>query len=117
LGFAKTFMVCKLYNTLSSPANSSHQQQLSCSEVVQMISSGREFPIARIIFRVKITPMPLSPFHPVIANWFHRRFKAPTDVQMLSWPAIRSGKDVLIAGADGIGKDACGISSPASMVF
>src|SRR4030095_12478898 len=48
--------------------------------------------------------MPLSPFHPVIADWFHRRFKAPTDVQMLSWPAIRSGKDVLIAAPTGSGK-------------
>jgi ATP-dependent Lhr-like helicase len=48
--------------------------------------------------------MPLHPFHPVIADWFHRRFKAPTDVQMLSWPAIRSGKDVLIAAPTGSGK-------------
>src|SRR6185503_5104093 len=48
--------------------------------------------------------MPLSPFHPVIADWFHRRFKAPTDVQLLSWPAIRSGKDVLIAAPTGSGK-------------
>ena len=48
--------------------------------------------------------MPLSPFHPVIADWFHRRFKAPTDVQVRSWPAIRSGKDVLIAAPTGSGK-------------
>src|SRR5499425_2136333 len=48
--------------------------------------------------------MPLSPFHPVIADWFHRRFKAPTDVQMRSWPAIQSGKDVLIAAPTGSGK-------------
>jgi ATP-dependent Lhr-like helicase len=48
--------------------------------------------------------MPLSPFHPVIADWFHRRFKSPTDVQLLSWPAIRSGKDVLIAAPTGSGK-------------
>jgi len=48
--------------------------------------------------------MPLSPFHPVVADWFRRRFKAPTDVQMLSWPAIRRGKDVLIAAPTGSGK-------------
>src|SRR5687767_14098126 len=48
--------------------------------------------------------MPLSPFHPVIADWFLRRFKAPTDVQLRSWPAIRSGKDVLIAAPTGSGK-------------
>jgi len=54
--------------------------------------------------RDKISDMPLSPFHPVIADWFHRRFKSPTDVQLLSWPAIRSGKDVLIAAPTGSGK-------------
>src|SRR6186713_2350481 len=48
--------------------------------------------------------MPLSPFHPVIEDWFHRRFKAPTDVQVRSWPAIRSGQDVLIAAPTGSGK-------------
>ena len=48
--------------------------------------------------------MPLAPFHPVIADWFIRRFKAPTDVQVRSWPAIRSGKDVLIAAPTGSGK-------------
>ena len=48
--------------------------------------------------------MPLSAFHPVIEDWFHRRFKAPTDVQVRSWPAIRSGQDVLIAAPTGSGK-------------
>ena len=48
--------------------------------------------------------MPLSSFHPVIADWFSKRFTAPTDVQLLSWPAIRSGKDVLIAAPTGSGK-------------
>src|SRR5499427_6060551 len=48
--------------------------------------------------------MPLARFHPVISDWFMRRFKAPTDVQVRSWPAIRSGKDVLIAAPTGSGK-------------
>ena len=48
--------------------------------------------------------MPLSAFHPVIADWFRKRFTSPTDVQILSWPAIRSGSDVLIAAPTGSGK-------------
>jgi ATP-dependent helicase Lhr and Lhr-like helicase len=48
--------------------------------------------------------MPLSSFHPIIANWFRQRFGAPTDVQAKSWPAIQSGRDVLIAAPTGSGK-------------
>ena len=48
--------------------------------------------------------MPLSSFHPIIANWFRQRFGAPTDVQAQSWPAIQSGRDVLIAAPTGSGK-------------
>ncbi|WP_447986649.1 DEAD/DEAH box helicase [Nitrospira sp. Nam74] len=48
--------------------------------------------------------MPLSSFHPIIANWFQHRFGAPTDVQAQSWPAIQSGRDVLIAAPTGSGK-------------
>jgi ATP-dependent Lhr-like helicase len=48
--------------------------------------------------------MPLSEFHPIIADWFRERFTAPTDVQLESWPKIRSGKDVLIAAPTGSGK-------------
>ena len=48
--------------------------------------------------------MPLSSFHPIIVNWFQQRFGAPTDVQAKSWPAIQSGRDVLIAAPTGSGK-------------
>ncbi|HJU05689.1 MAG TPA: DEAD/DEAH box helicase, partial [Nitrospiraceae bacterium] len=48
--------------------------------------------------------MPLSRFHPVVSNWFRGRFTAPTDVQIQSWPAIQSGRDVLIAAPTGSGK-------------
>jgi ATP-dependent Lhr-like helicase len=48
--------------------------------------------------------MPLSRFHPVIADWFRTRFGEPTDVQVRSWPAIASGSDVLIAAPTGSGK-------------
>lgn len=48
--------------------------------------------------------MPLSRFHPVIADWFRGRFGLLTDVQVQSWPAIVSGADVLIAAPTGSGK-------------
>src|SRR6185295_16336049 len=46
----------------------------------------------------------LAAFHPVISEWFHERFTAPTDVQVKSWPEIRSGRSVLIAAPTGSGK-------------
>ncbi|HZS12022.1 MAG TPA: DEAD/DEAH box helicase, partial [Nitrospirales bacterium] len=48
--------------------------------------------------------MPFTGFHPVIAEWFARRFGRPTDVQALSWPAITKHEDVLIAAPTGSGK-------------
>jgi ATP-dependent Lhr-like helicase len=48
--------------------------------------------------------MPLSGYHPLIAEWFQKRFGRPTDVQAQSWPAIQSGTDVLIAAPTGSGK-------------
>ncbi|MDA2912120.1 DEAD/DEAH box helicase, partial [Nitrospiraceae bacterium AH_259_D15_M11_P09] len=48
--------------------------------------------------------MPLARFHPIIADWFRRRFGAPTDVQAQSWPALASGGDLLIAAPTGSGK-------------
>ena len=48
--------------------------------------------------------MPLSSFHPVVQEWFTTRLGNPTDVQVASWPAIRSGKHALIAAPTGSGK-------------
>ena len=48
--------------------------------------------------------MPLSPFHPAVANWFARSFDAPTPAQARAWPAIRARQDVLIAAPTGSGK-------------
>jgi ATP-dependent helicase Lhr and Lhr-like helicase len=46
----------------------------------------------------------LDDFHPAVANWFRRTFTAPTEPQERAWPAIRSGRDVLIAAPTGSGK-------------
>ncbi len=48
--------------------------------------------------------MPLSRFHPLIADWFHSSVGTPTDVQQAAWPAIQSGEDALIAAPTGSGK-------------
>ena len=48
--------------------------------------------------------MPLTSFHPVIAQWFKAHFNAPSDVQCQAWPAIRAGQSTLIAAPTGSGK-------------
>ena len=52
----------------------------------------------------KSHPEPLSLFHPVVAGWFASRFERPTPPQEQGWPAIRSGRDTLIAAPTGSGK-------------
>jgi ATP-dependent helicase Lhr and Lhr-like helicase len=48
--------------------------------------------------------MPLTRFHPLIAEWFSLSVGVPTDVQQAAWPAIQSGQDALIAAPTGSGK-------------
>jgi ATP-dependent Lhr-like helicase len=48
--------------------------------------------------------MNAASFHPAVADWFDRKFRAPTGAQALAWPAIQSGKHVLIAAPTGSGK-------------
>lgn len=48
--------------------------------------------------------MPLSRFHPLIAEWFTSSVGTPTDVQIQAWPAIQTGNDALIAAPTGSGK-------------
>jgi ATP-dependent Lhr-like helicase len=48
--------------------------------------------------------MPLTSFHPLIAEWFLAQVGQPTDVQQQAWPAIQSGANALIAAPTGSGK-------------
>lgn len=48
--------------------------------------------------------MPLQDFHPAVAHWFERSFKAPTPAQVAAWPAIRAGRHTLVAAPTGSGK-------------
>lgn len=42
--------------------------------------------------------------HPVVQEWFVRRFGTPTEPQERGWPRIRDGKPVLISAPTGSGK-------------
>jgi ATP-dependent Lhr-like helicase len=53
---------------------------------------------------VKARLMPLSGFDPLISEWFGSRFAGPTKPQVLGWPEIRAGRDVLISAPTGSGK-------------
>jgi ATP-dependent Lhr-like helicase len=46
----------------------------------------------------------LASFDPLVAEWFTSRFAGPTEPQILGWPEIRAGRDVLISAPTGSGK-------------
>ncbi|MFN7132565.1 MAG: DEAD/DEAH box helicase, partial [Myxococcales bacterium] len=46
----------------------------------------------------------LDSFHPLVGEWFQRRFQTPTEPQLRGWPAIQAGRDTLIAAPTGSGK-------------
>jgi ATP-dependent Lhr-like helicase len=43
-------------------------------------------------------------FHPTVARWFEQTFGSPTEPQAHGWPAIQSGRHVLISAPTGSGK-------------
>ena len=43
-------------------------------------------------------------FHDAVAGWFESAFAAPTAAQAEAWPAIKAGRNVLIAAPTGSGK-------------
>jgi ATP-dependent Lhr-like helicase len=43
-------------------------------------------------------------FDPLIDEWFREQFGSPTEPQILGWPAIHTGDDVLISAPTGSGK-------------
>ena len=65
----------------------------------------------------KIPRMPLSRFHPLIAEWFQSHVGQPTEVQVKAWPAIQSGADALIAAPTGSGKTLAAFLSCIDQLF
>jgi ATP-dependent helicase Lhr and Lhr-like helicase len=51
-----------------------------------------------------VTSDPLESFTPQVRNWFRRSFEAPTPAQSGAWPAIASGRNVLVSAPTGSGK-------------
>ncbi len=47
---------------------------------------------------------PLAWAHPVVAEWFTRRFGTPTEPQIEGWPHILAGRTTLISAPTGSGK-------------
>ena len=48
--------------------------------------------------------MTLNIFHSAVAAWFQQSFAVPTPAQAEAWPAIKAGRNVLIAAPTGSGK-------------
>ena len=56
-----------------------------------------------------LEPSVSTDFHPVVAEWFRRRFPdGPTQPQSQGWPLIAGGRDTLIAAPTGSGKTLAG---------
>ncbi|HEV8628875.1 MAG TPA: DEAD/DEAH box helicase, partial [Thermoanaerobaculia bacterium] len=53
---------------------------------------------------VAATTDPMERFHPLVRQWFARRYGAPTEVQQRAWPAIARGEHVLATAPTGSGK-------------
>src|ERR1700719_27134 len=49
-------------------------------------------------------PASLSWAHPLVAEWFVRKFGTPTEPQEQGWPSILAGKTTLISAPTGSGK-------------
>jgi len=52
----------------------------------------------------QVSPLALAEFDPLVRDWFIRRFAAATEPQILGWPEIRAGHDILISAPTGSGK-------------
>jgi ATP-dependent helicase Lhr and Lhr-like helicase len=46
----------------------------------------------------------LDLFHPLIKDWFCKKYGSPTDIQEKTWPEIASSKNVLVTAPTGSGK-------------
>ena len=56
-------------------------------------------------------------FHPVVARWFEQTFGSPTEPQACGWPAIQSGRHVLISAPTGSGKTLAAFLASLDVLF
>jgi ATP-dependent Lhr-like helicase len=56
-------------------------------------------------------------FHPAVAQWFEQTFGSPTEPQVRGWPAIQSGRHVLISAPTGSGKTLAAFLASLDVLF
>jgi ATP-dependent helicase Lhr and Lhr-like helicase len=56
-------------------------------------------------------------FHPAVTRWFEETFGSPTEPQLRGWPAIQSGRDVLISAPTGSGKTLAAFLASLDVLF
>ena len=69
------------------------------------VQAGAGTPADNACMQSATASPPLAGFHPAVAAWFAEAFPGgPTQAQVLAWPAIRSGRHVLVSAPTGSGK-------------
>src|ERR1041385_5727969 len=56
-------------------------------------------------------------FHPAVAQWFEQTFCSATEPQSRGWPAIQSGRHVLISAPTGSGKTLAAFLASLDVLF
>jgi ATP-dependent helicase Lhr and Lhr-like helicase len=56
-------------------------------------------------------------FHPAVTRWFEQTFGSPTEPQVCGWPAIQSGRHVLISAPTGSGKTLAAFLASLDVLF
>src|SRR5438094_1173997 len=56
-------------------------------------------------------------FHPAVTRWFKQTFGPPTEPQLRGWPAIQSGRHVLISAPTGSGKTLAAFFASLDILF
>src|SRR5438874_134903 len=56
-------------------------------------------------------------FHPATKRWFEQTFGSPTEPQLRGWPAIQSGRHVLISAPTGSGKTLAAFLASLDILF
>jgi ATP-dependent Lhr-like helicase len=56
-------------------------------------------------------------FQPAVARWFDQTFGSPTEPQVRGWPAIQSGRHVLISAPTGSGKTLAAFLASLDLLF
>src|SRR5213595_1557272 len=56
-------------------------------------------------------------FHPAVTRWFEHTFGSPTEPQARGWPAIQSGRHVLISAPTGSGKTLAAFLASLDVLF